>query len=227
MKQYEKIRMLLFMMAGLFVSYFLILHIMKASIFSKVITLCISSCLLMILAYVTYQEEKRLKQKSNTIRQIVLVLVFLYLFELISFLFFEHGFGRNGMGSISFSNNVYQTYFKTSFNIIPFRVILFYIVGWIKGTQAFSHMVINLVGNFVSFIPFAFFLPIFSPKFLKTKYFFIFISILVVVIEILQMVLLTGSCDIDDWILNVSGTCFSYLLLKKYHIYQKLKKVVG
>ncbi len=227
MKQYEKIRMLLFMMSGLFVSYFLILHIMKASIFSKVMTLFISSFLLLMLCFVTYQEEKKQRQKSNTIRQIMFVLTLLYLFELISLLFFEHGFGRNGIGSISFSNNVYQTYFKTSFNIIPFRVILFYLVGWIRGTQSFSHVVINLVGNLIFFVPFAFFLPIFFPKYLKTKNFFIFMAIFVFVVELLQMLLLTGSCDIDDWILNVSGAVLGYLLLKKYHIYTKLKKVVG
>lgn len=52
-------------------------------------------------------------------------------------------------------------------------------------------------------------------------------AIFVFVVELLQMLLLTGSCDIDDWILNVSGAVLGYLLLKKYHIYTKLKKVVG
>ena len=227
MKQYDNIRMLLFMVSGLFVSYFLILHVMKASVFAKVITLCIASFLLIMLCFVTYQEEKKQKQKSNTIRQIMIVLALLYLFEVISFLFFEHGFGRNGIISISFSNNVYQTYFKTSFNITPFRVISFYLVGLIRGTQSLSHVVINLVGNLIFFVPFAFFLPIFFPKFLKTKNFLIFMAIFVLVVELLQMLLLTGSCDIDDWILNVSGAFLGYMLFKKFHIFTKLKKVVG
>ena len=34
--------------------------------------------------------------------------------------------------------------------------------------------------------------------------------IMVIFIEILQFVLLTGSCDIDDVILNVLGACIAY-----------------
>ena len=36
--------------------------------------------------------------------------------------------------------------------------------------------------------------------------------IIVVIVEILQFILLTGSCDIDDVILNVLGACVAYKL---------------
>ena len=52
-------------------------------------------------------------------------------------------------------------------------------------------------------------------------------AVFVLVVELLQMLLLTGSCDIDDWILNVSGAFLGYMLFKKFHIFTKLKKVVG
>lgn len=226
MKKYEKIRLVLFTLSGLFVSYFLILHVIHGSVFAKVITLCIASFFLIVLSGITYRMEQETKQKSNTIRQIIWVLFALYLFELVSFLFFENGFGRNGIGSIVFSKNVYRTYLNTSFNIIPFRVILFYLVGFVRGTQGIFHVIINLVGNFISFMPFALFLPLLFPKFLKSKYFIFFLSILVLVVELVQMLLLTGSCDIDDWILNVGGAVLLYFIFKKCQVYDRLKKVV-
>ena len=43
--------------------------------------------------------------------------------------------------------------------------------------------------------------------------FLLVISIAVIVIECLQIVFLTGSADIDDFILNVSGAAIAYGVL--------------
>ena len=37
------------------------------------------------------------------------------------------------------------------------------------------------------------------------------------VVELLQMLLLLGTCDIDDLILNVLGACLGYLLFYLNH----------
>jgi glycopeptide antibiotics resistance protein len=43
--------------------------------------------------------------------------------------------------------------------------------------------------------------------------FLLFISLTVIVVEVLQIVFLTGSADIDDFILNVGGAMAAYGVL--------------
>ena len=217
MKKREWIQFILFIISGLFVSYFLILHVVHGSVFAKCITLLFS-----ILGLITFMIYN--KTKDNTNDQIMILIFFLYVFQLCSVLFFEHGFGRHGMSYLYAPRNIYKAYFQNSCNFIPFRMILFYMTAFLKQTMSIKYLFLNVVGNFISFMPFALFIPLFFPKFLKTKNYMIFIAITILSVEIFQMVLLTGSCDIDDFILNVSGSLCAYFLLKKYHVWTKIRK---
>jgi len=73
-----------------------------------------------------------------------------------------------------------------------------------------NHAVINLVGNVVMFVPLGAFLPAIWPglrRFWKT----LPLSALVICcVEVLQLVLLVGSCDVDDLILNLAGVWLGY-----------------
>jgi glycopeptide antibiotics resistance protein len=73
---------------------------------------------------------------------------------------------------------------------------------------------INLVGNIVSFMPFAYFLPL---LFKKQRHIIIFIITMVCIIvgvEIMQVVMQSGSGDIDDLILNMLGVLVVYIVFK-------------
>ena len=57
------------------------------------------------------------------------------------------------------------------------------------------------------------------------KKFIITMLIIVILVEILQFVLLTGSCDIDDVILNVAGACIAYKILNVKIIKNLISKI--
>ena len=48
---------------------------------------------------------------------------------------------------------------------------------------------------------------------------------IVVLIEILQFVTMSGSCDIDDLILNVLGASIVYFIVKIKFIYKLIHKI--
>lgn len=75
-----------------------------------------------------------------------------------------------------------------------------------------KHYLINLVGNVVLFIPFPFLLFSFGYKHEKRiPLIALFVSVF---IEVVQYLFVIGVADIDDVILNVTGACMGFLLLK-------------
>ena len=99
-----------------------------------------------------------------------------------------------------------------SINLKPFHTIRLYTRLLTDPVRPYltKLAVINLAGNVLMFIPFGYFLPAIWPKlrgFLKT----VLVSALTVVtVEISQVLLLVGSCDIDDLILNLLGVAAGY-----------------
>ena len=99
----------------------------------------------------------------------------------------------------------YYELIHMNLNLIPFKTIsnYYFVLKYPFNSYIAYVAFINLVGNLVVFIPLGLFLPIFFRT--CRKYIFtLFVStISVSVIEILQLVTLRGSLDIDDLILNV------------------------
>ena len=67
----------------------------------------------------------------------------------------------------------------------------------------------NLIGNLVAFLPFACFVRMFYPN-LKARSFFGYMSLLIIAVECLQLLSFTGSMDIDDYLLNISGAMLGF-----------------
>ena len=70
----------------------------------------------------------------------------------------------------------------------------------------------NLLGNVVLFIPAGYFLPAVWRKMRRFVPFLLTSVLIIVLIELLQLFTLLGSCDIDDLILNVPGMILGYVL---------------
>ncbi len=98
-------------------------------------------------------------------------------------------------------------------NIIPFRTIIEYIN---PDKEILNHAIINLAGNIVMFIPLGFFLPFVKSACAKFKNIILTTIIIITVVEIIQLITLTGSFDVDDIILNVVGSIIGYLLHKLF-----------
>jgi glycopeptide antibiotics resistance protein len=77
-------------------------------------------------------------------------------------------------------------------------------------------MIIQLVGNFVLFMPFSIFLPILFVKCKDIKFYIKILLLLNVAVEITQVLLRVGSFDIDTIILNSGGAILIYILFMKW-----------
>lgn len=132
--------------------------------------------------------------------------------------------GRNGLGIVNWSKELFNRYINESFNIIPFKTIIEYFKSFnsLLDTRA---IMLNLFGNIVACMPFAFFLPMLFKKQNNIKRFSITMIIIVLIIELLQFITMSGSCDIDDLILNVAGALLMYVILKIKPVSDLIKNI--
>lgn len=110
----------------------------------------------------------------------------------------------------------FEAYFGSHINLIPFRTIHRFSRLLVPPVRpAFLRMAINnLLGNVLLFIPLGYFLPrLFSGlrKFWRTL---LSTCVIMSLVEILQLLLMVGTCDIDDLILNAFGSALGYGVYK-------------
>ena len=100
-------------------------------------------------------------------------------------------------------------------NLIPFRTLrLFFRLLSHRRPHLVLSAVINLVGNVAMFIPLGLFLPVVFTKLRKMWKTVLYAALMISIVELLQLLTLVGSCDIDDLILNLIGTIAGYGLYK-------------
>lgn len=131
------------------------------------------------------------------IKKISILLFFLYISFLSYLLFLAPGFGR--------TDDVIR-----NSNFIPLRTIINYIRY--SNTVSFKHLIINLLGNICAFVPMGFFLPIFNKHSRKLSNTLWVSALFSLTAEILQLILVVGSFDVDDILLNTVGGGFGYLI---------------
>ena len=164
-------------------------------------------------------------RKDNKPMKINLWIFFgLYLLLFITLTLFDPFWGRNGLTIVNWSKEMFDVYIHNSLNIIPFKTIIEYIGAFdsLLNTRA---VMFNLLGNIVACMPFAFFLPLLFKKQNSFKRFLTTMIIIVLAIELLQFITLSGSCDIDDIILNVSGALIMYAILKIKAVNNLIKNI--
>ena len=148
----------------------------------------------------------------------------IYTLVVIDFTLINDNFGRSISNIFLANKNDVAEYILQKTNIIPFDTIKLFLKAYKEGSLE-KHVVLeNIVGNFFAFIPFAFFVPTIFSHINSAFKFFVFISILVICIELLQLMFLTGSADIDDFILNVAGAMLGYAVLQIPILKRNFKK---
>lgn len=107
----------------------------------------------------------------------------------------------------------YAGQMRQNMNLIPFYTIGNYwqVVKRMDFTPIFYHCVINLGGNIFLFIPIGYFLPWLWPCLRKFFPFLLTCVLSITLVELLQLVTLLGSLDIDDLILNLFGMLLGYV----------------
>lgn len=148
----------------------------------------------------------------------------LYIVFLLSLTLFDTYFNRNGINIFSLDKDMVKEYMNSSFNIIPFKTIKLYFNGYNGGYLSKSLFLYNMIGNLCALMPFSFFLPLLFKKQNNILIFILTIILIVIGIESMQFLTLSGSCDIDDLILNLSGSLVLYLILKIKPINKVIRK---
>lgn len=95
-------------------------------------------------------------------------------------------------------------------NFVPFHTIGSYLSAWANDTINQNIVVENLLGNLLLFAPVGAALPC---LFRRQRRFWIFLLTMVailILVEGLQLFTGTGSCDVDDVILNLAGALVGY-----------------
>lgn len=153
------------------------------------------------------------KSKKKFLRLYIFYAAVLYLLFLLSLLFVDPEFSRDML----FNGDINNRY-----NIVPLHTILLYINGYKKGILLLSELIINLLGNFIAFMPLGFFLPRLFSRLNHVIPFVLTTAVFISAIEIMQFILRSGVCDVDDLILNLTGALIVYFLMRKRNIHTNI-----
>ena len=148
--------------------------------------------------------SKRKKQADSTP---FLRFLFVVYVAVLLWLLFDRPVARDPM--IDYAQRM-----RENMNLIPFHTVGNYwkVIRRMEFSPLFFHCVINLGGNIFLFIPIGYFLPKLWPMLRKFFPFLLTCVMAIVLVELLQLVTLLGSLDIDDLILNLFGMLVGYLI---------------
>lgn len=166
-------------------------------------------CILFMLfnsLFVYYYGILKDKKKSYSSNIVIYIVLYSYLLFTITFII--------GRTELRFYNWWYAGQYK------PFYTI----ISQFKYGSVIS-IAKNILGNSVMLIPLSFLLMIKNKKFNNVLKQSLIILPVVVTIELLQAFTHTGVFDIDDIILNYVGTLFFTLIITRFSIIDKIRKL--
>ena len=109
---------------------------------------------------------------------------------------------------------------QDNINLIPFFTIreFLHTAQQTANPYLLRHAFINLAGNVVMFVPLGFFPPCLWESLRGFGRCLLFSAASIVVIEIIQLFTLLGSCDVDDLLLNMVGVAIGYGLYRYFFL---------
>ena len=222
-KNVNKSYMLFYTLAIILLTYFFLSFIIDGIMLSnkmKIIIFVTGSIMIYIGSFIL----SRVKQNNKYMKLNLYIMFIMYFILLLSFTLFDTDFNRNWCFILSATQEKINNYIKNNVNLIPFRTI----IGFLKeynNQLDISSIIINIYGNFVAFIPMAFFLPILFKKQKNWMIYLLTICTIVLSIEAVQFITLSGAFDIDDIILNVSGSILMYFVFRIKDINNLFKNI--
>ncbi len=157
------------------------------------------------------------------VKSILICLFLLYILMIIDFTLINDSFGRNISNIFLADKATVNEYLSQKINLVPFATVKLFINAY-KDANLETYVVVeNILGNFFVLMPFAIFVPNIFKRINTALKFLLCVSVSVLIIEVLQIVFLTGSADIDDFILNVAGAMLAYGMLN----IPKIKRTVN
>ena len=215
----------LYIGAAGFLCWYLYCGIASASPFLRA-GLLFATCVFIYLGTYTGTKKTDAETAKKRMKISFAFMFVLYLTMLVTFLFFESYFGRDSAQfEGAWTKERFLEYLETSANFIPFKSTSSLIYGYSKGWISLYKPLINIGGNLVAFMPFAFFLPVLFRKMHKAIPFLLFTAGVVIMVETTQLILRCGVCDVDDLILNVSGAGLLFALLHTKSVRRFMSKI--
>lgn len=124
---------------------------------------------------------------------------------------------RGGFVPTGWNRELLAFYMKYCVNLIPLYTVGDMFVSLANGSISWHMFAVNIFGNLAALMPTAYFLPTLFPHRFGSKRdllrFAWAVTGMVAVIEITQFVTLSGTFDVDDFILNVGGACLAHRFL--------------
>ena len=150
-----------------------------------------------------------------TRRRLYMLALFLYyIWVLLNVLFFDNAFGR-GFGHTSLD----------MVNLEPLRTVKNYLLAYGYDNISLRLVVLNLAGNLIAFAPMGVFLP---ARFRWQRSIFFFtasLTLSITAVEVLQVYTGTGSCDVDDLILNLAGALLVFIVCRVTPLWHRICSV--
>lgn len=148
-----------------------------------------------------------LEKRRIYFKWLIWILFIIYLINLFYLLFLDGEMGRD-FHVIENLDNI-----LSDINLKPFSTIQLYINSYYGHYLPLSLIVMNLLGNFVAFMPMAIFLPMLFKSQRNCFVYFITNSLMIIGVELLQVMTMSGRGDIDDYILNIAGSMFMFVIV--------------
>ena len=106
---------------------------------------------------------------------------------------------------------------RAQLNLTPLRTLRLFAGLLDSGRPEYVRAaVVNLFGNIIMFIPLGLLLPLAIPKLKDFWQVLLTATVAIILVELVQLFTLVGSCDIDDLILNLFGAAMGFWLFKQY-----------
>ena len=197
-----------------FLSFYYLMHDEQSLTLSNLLVLSgffiVPLC---IAGFFIVRDTVQIHHKKRIATAIWKVLFAYYIIVLIYILFLSSEFARD-------SYRVFDDYYLASLklqwlnhtNLTPFYTIKPMLDVFTFDLHNLA--TVNILGNIAVMMPMALFLPKFFPKLHHPLRFFLTIALLDAMVEIIQLLTLSGALDIDDFILNVSGCMVCYFILQ-------------
>ncbi len=172
------------------------------------------SCLCLYLGSLLLAKTILREHAARVMRATFAVMFAVYILLLLTFTLFDAYFTRSGFSALRDADaETYRRYLREMTNFVPLKTIRSYLGLYGRHGVNASIAVTNLAGNLLAFMPFALFLPLLFRRMHRFWLFALSMLAAAALIETAQFLLLTGSCDIDDVILNAGGACLAYGVL--------------
>lgn len=130
-------------------------------------------------------------------------------------------FGRQS----HWSGDGYLASLCRNINLIPFHTNLSFLKSLFSSQSGGSvtHAFINLMGNVILFVPLGVFLPVLWKRLRRWWHFVGTVTLMLVSVEVAQLFLLRGICDVDDYLLNLLGASVGFFLTRIFIQYRAAK----